>query len=52
MDLEPGEVKLKEGGGHGGHNGLKDIIGRAGKDFVRLRFGIGHPPTKKKQTHG
>ena len=47
MDLEPGEVKLKEGGGHGGHNGLKDIIGRAGKDFVRLRFGIGHPPTKK-----
>ena len=47
MDLEPGEVKLKEGGGHGGHNGLKDIIERAGKDFVRLRFGIGHPPTKK-----
>ena len=47
MDLEPGEVKLKEGGGHGGHNGLKDIIGRAGKDFVRLRFGIGHPPTKQ-----
>ena len=46
MDLEPGEVKLKEGGGHGGHNGLKDIIERAGKDFVRLRFGIGHPPTK------
>ena len=47
MDLEPGEVKLKEGGGHGGHNGLKDIIGKAGKDFVRLRFGIGHPPIKK-----
>ena len=47
MDLEPGEVKLKEGGGHGGHNGLKDIIGKAGKDFVRLRFGIGHPPTKQ-----
>ena len=37
MDLEPGEVKLKEGGGHGGHNGLKDIIAKAGKDFVRLR---------------
>ena len=47
MDLEPGEVKLKEGGGHGGHNGLKDIIAKAGKDFVRLRFGIGHPPTKQ-----
>jgi len=47
MDLEPGEVKLKEGGGHGGHNGLKDIIAKAGRDFVRLRFGIGHPPTKQ-----
>ena len=59
MDLEPGEVKLKEGGGHGGHNGLKDIIERAGKDFVRLRFGIVAPSYqkrnkrmgKKNQTH-
>ena len=47
LDLNPGEVRLKEGGGHGGHNGLKDIIAKAGKDFVRLRFGIGHPPTKQ-----
>jgi PTH1 family peptidyl-tRNA hydrolase len=47
MDLEPGEVKLKDGGGHSGHNGLKDIINRVGSDFMRLRFGIGHPPVKK-----
>ena len=46
MDLEPGEVKLKDGGGHGGHNGLKDIINRVGGDFMRLRFGIGHPALK------
>ena len=46
MDLEPGEVKLKDGGGHGGHNGLKDIISRVGSDFMRLRFGIGHPALK------
>lgn len=46
MDLEPGEVKLKDGGGHSGHNGLKDIINRVGSDFMRLRFGIGHPPIK------
>ena len=46
MDLEPGEVKLKDGGGHGGHNGLKDIINQVGSDFMRLRFGIGHPALK------
>jgi PTH1 family peptidyl-tRNA hydrolase len=38
---------LKDGGGHSGHNGLKDIINRVGSDFMRLRFGIGHPPVKK-----
>ncbi len=47
MDLEPGEVKLKIGGGHSGHGGLKDIINKAGDDFIRLRFGIGHPPVKE-----
>ena len=47
MDLEPGEVKLKIGGGHGGHRGLKNIIDRVGDDFVRLRIGIGHPPVKE-----
>lgn len=44
LDLQPGIVRLKMGGGHGGHNGLKDIITHLGtKDFWRLRFGIGHP---------
>ena len=41
-------MKLKIGGGHGGHNGLKSIISHAGKSFIRLRVGIGHPKTKKK----
>jgi len=44
LDLPPGSAKLKLGGGHGGHNGLKDIIAHLGtKDFWRLRVGIGHP---------
>jgi len=46
MDLQPSEVKLKVGGSDGGHNGLKDIIKTVGKDFIRLRFGIGHPAVK------
>ena len=45
LDLPPGSVKLKLGGGHGGHNGLKDIVAALGNDnnFYRLRIGIGHP---------
>ncbi len=43
LDLEPGVVRLKQGGGHGGHNGLRDIIAQVGKEFWRLRIGIGHP---------
>lgn len=44
LDLPPGTAKLKLGGGHGGHNGLKDIIAHLGaRDFWRLRIGIGHP---------
>ena len=44
LDLQPGIARLKTGGGHGGHNGLKDIIAQLGtKDFWRLRLGIGHP---------
>ncbi len=43
LDLEPGTVRLKRGGGPGGHNGLKDVIAHLGKDFYRLRIGIGHP---------
>ena len=46
IDLPPGTVRLKSGGGHGGHNGLRDIINKIGsKDFMRLRIGIGHPGT-------
>ncbi len=45
IDLPPGAVRLKRGGGHGGHNGLRDIITALGgeKDFQRLRIGVGHP---------
>ena len=44
IDLPPGVIKLKFGGGHGGHNGLRDIISHLGtKDFYRLRIGVGHP---------
>ncbi len=44
LDLLPGICKLKNKGGHGGHNGLRDIISRLGtKDFYRCRIGIGHP---------
>lgn len=44
LDLEPGVLRLKQGGGHGGHNGLRDIIAKTGsKEFWRLRLGIGHP---------
>ncbi len=46
LDLAPGTVRLKRGGGPGGHNGLKDIIARLGPDFWRLRIGIGHPGDK------
>ncbi len=44
LDLEPGDVRLKQGGGVAGHNGLKDIRARlSNADFWRLRIGIGHP---------
>ncbi len=44
LDLPPGGVKIKQGGGHAGHNGLRDIIAKLGTpDFWRLRIGIGHP---------
>ena len=52
LDMLPGSVKIKQGGGHGGHNGLKDIIARMAnnKDFFRLRIGIGHPGHRDKVT--
>lgn len=43
MDLPPGTARLKQGGGHGGHNGLRDIHRVIGPDYRRLRIGIGHP---------
>ena len=43
LDLPAGTVRVKRGGGHGGHNGLRDIIRHVGDGFARLRFGIGHP---------
>ncbi|RLC97267.1 MAG: aminoacyl-tRNA hydrolase [Chloroflexi bacterium] len=44
LDLPVGTARLKRGGGHGGHNGLRDIAARLGdKDFLRYRLGIGHP---------
>jgi len=45
LDLEPGIARFKRGGGHGGHNGLRDIIKYLGNnsEFARLRIGIGHP---------
>jgi len=43
LDLPPGTIRLKKGGGVAGHNGLKDIAARLGPDFWRLRIGIGHP---------
>lgn len=43
LDLPAGSVRLKQGGGHGGHNGLRDIIAHLGDNFLRLRIGIGHP---------
>lgn len=47
LDLAPGDVRLKKGGGLAGHNGLKDICARIGTpDFWRLRIGIGHPRTQ------
>jgi PTH1 family peptidyl-tRNA hydrolase len=46
IDLEPGTVRLKQGGGHGGHNGLRDVIKHTGSDFMRLRIGVGHPGHK------
>jgi PTH1 family peptidyl-tRNA hydrolase len=44
LDLPPGSIRLKRGGGHGGHNGLRDVIAALGeREFWRLRIGIGHP---------
>ncbi len=46
IDLPVAALRLKEGGGHGGHNGLRDIIATLGDAFWRLRIGVGHPGSK------
>ena len=50
IDLLPGVVRLKLGGGHGGHNGIRDVIRHCGPDFMRLRLGVGHPGNKEQVT--
>ncbi|HMI37554.1 MAG TPA: aminoacyl-tRNA hydrolase, partial [Steroidobacteraceae bacterium] len=46
IDLLPGVARIKQGGGHGGHNGVRDVIAHLGPDFWRLRIGVGHPGSK------
>jgi PTH1 family peptidyl-tRNA hydrolase len=47
LDLALGALRIKKGGGHGGHNGLKSIDAHIGKEYVRIRFGIGRPTQKE-----
>lgn len=52
LDIPPGTLRLKKGGGHGGHNGLRDIIAHlSSKEFTRLRIGIGHPGNSRDVTN-
>jgi len=53
IDLDPGRIKVKSGGGHGGHNGLRSIIQQLGsRDFLRVRVGVGKPGPKHAQRSG
>lgn len=47
LDLAPGKMRVKTGGGHGGHNGLRSIDAHIGPDYRRVRIGIGHPGAKE-----
>jgi len=51
LDLAPGKVRVKMGGGHAGHNGVRSVASHIGQDFRRVRIGIGHPGDKKR-VHG
>ena len=52
LDLKIGDIRIKEGGGHGGHNGLRDILNKTGKNnYIRIRIGIGHPGLKEDVTN-
>ena len=46
LDLAPGKMRLKQGGGHAGHNGLRSIQAHLGAEYARVRLGIGHPGHK------
>jgi len=48
LDLDPGKIRIKQGGGAGGHNGLRSIDSHLGKNYWRVRMGIGHPGDKDK----
>ena len=50
LDLSPGKIRVKKGGGLAGHNGLKSIADNIGLDFYRVRIGIGHPGEKSRVT--
>lgn len=47
LDVPLGEIRLKQGGGHGGHNGMRDIIAARGPEVLRVRLGIGRPPGRQ-----
>ena len=51
LDFPPGDARLKFGGGHGGHNGMRDILAHSAEGFWRLRIGIGHPGDRNKVLH-
>ncbi len=51
LDLEPGKLRVKTGGGHAGHNGLRSISAHIGSDYRRVRIGIGHPGNKAAVSH-
>lgn len=51
LDLAPGKVRVKQGGGHAGHNGLRSLHGHIGEDYARVRLGIGHPGRKDLVSH-
>jgi peptidyl-tRNA hydrolase, PTH1 family len=51
LDLEPGKIRVKMGGGSGGHNGIKSIDQHCGKEYRRVRIGIGHPGRKELVHH-
>ncbi len=51
IDLAPGKLRVKQGGGHAGHNGLRSLHGHIGDDYQRVRMGVGHPGHKDAVPH-